>query len=44
MRFLTLYPKRMVSGKNAPWYFVARLTKNKPYGDIGFGDRVLAIW
>lgn len=34
----------MLSGKNQPWYFVARLTMNKPYADIGYGDRVLAIW
>lgn len=25
MRFLTTYPKRLPSGKNAPWYFVSRL-------------------
>ncbi len=44
MRFLTTYPKRLINGKNGPWYFVARLTSNKPYDDIGMGDRLLAIW
>jgi hypothetical protein len=44
MRFLTTYPKRLLNGKNAPWYFVARLTKNKPYDNIRMGDRQLAIW
>lgn len=28
LRFLTLYPERLLQGKNAPWYFVARLTAN----------------
>jgi hypothetical protein len=31
MRYLTDYPKRLVSGKNAPWYFLARLTRNIPH-------------
>jgi hypothetical protein len=44
MRFLTTYPTRLWAGKNAPWYFLARLTKNNPNDDIGFGDRVLAMW
>jgi hypothetical protein len=44
MRFLTAYPVRMINGKNAPWYFVARLTSNKNYGNIGMGDRLLAVW
>jgi len=44
MRYLTHYPVRMWSGKNAPWYFLARLTFNNPFGDAGMGDRVLAIW
>jgi len=30
-RFLTDYPKRLVSGKIAPWYFLARMTKNVPH-------------
>jgi len=34
----------LVSGKNAPWYFLARLTRNIPHQDIGLGDRILAIW
>jgi hypothetical protein len=25
-RYLTAYPTRLIAGKNAPWYFVARLT------------------
>jgi hypothetical protein len=25
LRFLTLYPKLLLNGKDAPWYFVARL-------------------
>ena len=44
LRFLTQYPKRLLSGKNAPWYIVARMTKNKDPADIGLGDRTLAIW
>jgi hypothetical protein len=44
MRFLTTHPIRLINGKNAPWYFVARLTLNNPYDDIGMGDRLLAIW
>jgi len=44
MRFLTTYPKRLINGKNGPWYFVARLTSNKPHDDVGMGDRLLAIW
>ena len=44
MRFLTHFPARLWGGKNAPWYFVARLTFNNPHADIGMGDRVLAIW
>lgn len=38
-RFLTAYPQRLLSGKNAPWYFVARLTKNEKYDNVGMGDR-----
>jgi hypothetical protein len=26
VRFLTAYPERLIAGKNAPWYFMARLT------------------
>jgi hypothetical protein len=44
LRFLTTYPKRLISGKNAPWYFVARLTKHKEYDNVRMGDRQLAIW
>lgn len=43
-RFLTMYPVKLMSGKNAPWYFLARLTSNIPHADIGMGDRILAIW
>ena len=43
-RFLTAYPTRLLSGKDAAWYFVSRLTKNTPNGNAGMGDRVLAIW
>ena len=34
----------MVSGKNAPWYFISRLTTNNPYDNIRMNDRILAIW
>lgn len=44
LRFLTAYPKRMLVGKQAPWYIVSRMTKNKPYADVGLGDRTLALW
>lgn len=29
---------------NADWYFMARLTRNEVLGDIGLGDRTLALW
>lgn len=44
MRFLTAYPVKLTSGKNAPWYFIARLANKENYGNAGFGDRTLAIW
>jgi hypothetical protein len=44
LRFLTTYPNRLPSGKNAAWYFVARLTKHKEYDNVRMGDRQLAIW
>ena len=44
MRFLTRFPAKLWAGKNAPWYFVARLTINNPFNDIRMGDRILAIW
>jgi hypothetical protein len=44
MRFLTTYPVRLIPGKIAPWYFVARLTANDPYDDVRMGDRMLAVW
>ena len=44
MRFLTVYPVRLLAGKNEAWYFVARLTLNNPYDSIRVGDRLLAIW
>lgn len=44
IRFLTTYPTRLLNGKDAPWYFVARLTKNNPGDNTGMGDRMLAIW
>jgi len=33
-----------MQGKNQPWYFVSRLTRNNPYADIELGDRVLGVW
>jgi hypothetical protein len=44
MRYLSRYPVPLKDGKIEPWYFVSRLTKNKPYGNIEMGDRVLGIW
>ena len=44
MRYLISYPSRLLNGKNAAWYFVARLTSNNPYDDVGMGDRILAMW
>ena len=44
MRFLTLYPKELIKGKDAPWYFISRLTRNKNYENMKLGDRVLALW
>ena len=43
-RFLTAYPERLLNGKNAAWYFMARLTKNEKNGNTEMGDRMLAIW
>lgn len=34
----------MPKGKDAPWYFVSRLTANKENDNINMGDRLLAIW
>lgn len=34
----------MINGKNAPWYFVSRLTLNANYANTNMGDRLLAIW
>jgi hypothetical protein len=34
----------MYTGKDQPWYFISRLTSNKPYGNIAMGDRTLGIW
>ena len=44
MRFLTRHPVPMLEGKNQPWYFVSRLTRNDPYGNVGLGDRLLCLW
>jgi hypothetical protein len=44
MRFLTRYPTPMISGKIQPWYFISRLTRNNPYGNVEIGDRVLCLW
>ena len=43
-RFLTAYPERLLNGKNAAWYFMARLSKNERNGNTEMGDRMLAIW
>lgn len=42
MRFLSRYPKQLFRYED--WYFVARLTMNMEYGDVQFGDRILAVW
>ena len=44
LRFLTRHPVPLLNGKNAPWYFVSRLTRNHPYDNVNMGDRTLAIW
>jgi len=43
-RFTLAYPKFMPKGKNAPWYFISRLSANKNTADLIMGDRLLAIW
>lgn len=43
-RFLTVYPQRLLAGKNQAWYFVSRLTLHKDYDNVRMGDRLLAIW
>ena len=42
--FLTAYPKKLSSEKNAPWNYITRLTKNNPNGNMRMGYRVLTIW
>jgi hypothetical protein len=44
MRFLMRHPVPLYNGRNAPWYFISRLTQNKNYGNVNFGDRTLAIF
>ncbi len=44
LRFLSRHPVPLLPGKNAPWYFVSRLTRNLPYDNINMGDRTLAVW
>ena len=34
----------MLGGKPESYYILSRLTKNEKYGDVGMGDRILAIW
>lgn len=43
-KFLLGYPKLMPNGKDAPWYFVSRLSANKNDENINMGDRLLAVW
>jgi hypothetical protein len=43
-RYLTHYPTRMWNGKNAGWYFVARLTSNQAYADGGVGDKLFVCY
>lgn len=44
LRFLAQYPVQLKTGLQAPWSFVARLTRNQDLGDIRIGDRLLAVW
>lgn len=41
---MTHFPTRMWNGKNQGWYFVARITSNKNFGDAGVGDRLLVTY
>ncbi len=41
---MTRYPEPLWDGKNAPWYFVSRLTSNNPYKNNEMGDRTLAVF
>jgi hypothetical protein len=34
----------MWNGKNEAWYFLSRLTNNKVFGDVAYGDRILSIF
>jgi hypothetical protein len=43
-RYLTHYPGRMWTGKDQAWYFMSRLANSNVYGDLGFGDRILAVF
>jgi hypothetical protein len=43
-KFTMRHPESLYKGRTDPWYFVARLTNNKKYGDDGMGDRVLAVF
>lgn len=38
------YPKFLPNGKDAPWYFVSRLSANQKDENINMGDRLLAVW
>lgn len=44
VRFMIAYPVKLPNGKDAPWYFVSRLTSNKAYSNLENGDRLLAVW
>ena len=41
---MTRHPEPLWDGKNAPRYFISRLTYNNPYNNNGLGDRVLAVF
>jgi hypothetical protein len=44
LKFMTRHPAPLYNGKNSPWYFVSRLTRNNPYKNAEMGDRVLAVF
>lgn len=44
VRWLTRYPDYLEQRVKNTHYFLARLTSNEKYDDLGFGDRTLAIW
>lgn len=44
LRFMSRFPVPLTRGKDAPWYFVSRLTVNDQYTNMAYGDRLLSVF